>query len=457
MLYQFFQLQSQHIQTPDQFDLVSQTLQHLSILTPVIVSFGDEINVNDIPKDILNTNIISMDGFSIVNDGAVASFLDSGLSLAFFKFQPEYESQSEENLFQLNISSFPRSRIGLTFYLSNDSSVQDFGHFVTKYRNLYGNFHLRAIDRISDLTAFSGQIKSILNTVDHSIELYVSLSNDQAYSVDEMTRLATFHDHLTVICPSRLNLNESQTQDLLYIDYSLTPYKAGDIDIIDLFISCLKTDREDGLYTTVVCDEHNACLGLVYSNKESIRRAILEKKGIYWSRSRNSLWRKGDTSGMGQDLLQVRYDCDRDAIRMKVIQKGNPPAFCHLLSRNCWGHEQGLGKLQRMLEERKASAPEGSYTKRLFNDEDLLRKKLLEEVQELVEAREKDHIAAEAADVMYFLMTRCVSAGVKLADIEKHLDLRSYKITRRPGNAKDWRTSDAEKILGTEKMSGQNS
>ncbi len=143
MLYQGFQLQSQHIQTPDQFDLVSQTLQHLSILTPVIVSFGDEINVNDIPKDILNTNIISMDGFSIENDGAVASFLDSGLSLAFFKFQPEYESQSEENLFQLNISSFPRSRIGLTFYLSNDSSVQDFGHFVTKYRNLYGYFHLR--------------------------------------------------------------------------------------------------------------------------------------------------------------------------------------------------------------------------------------------------------------------------------------------------------------------------
>lgn len=89
----------------------------------------------------------------------------------------------------------------------------------------------------------------------------------------------------------------------------------------------------------------------------------------------------------------------------------------------------------------------------LFFSYSLLRKKLLEEVQELVEAEDPDHIAAEAADVMYFLMTRCVAAGVSLTQIEKHLDRRSFKITRRPGLAKDWRTKNAEQVLAESKPS----
>ena len=106
------------------------------------------------------------------------------------------------------------------------------------------------------------------------------------------------------------------------------------------------------------------------------------------------------------------------------------------------------------MKERRLSAPEGSYTKRLFDDPQLLKKKLLEEVrpyiqyihtcihtsnishttyllsqvQELVEAEEPDHVAAEAADVIYFMMTRCVAAGVGLREIEKHLDRRSLKV-----------------------------
>ena len=82
------------------------------------------------------------------------------------------------------------------------------------------------------------------------------------------------------------------------------------------------------------------------------------------------------------------------------------------------------------MKERKRAAPEGSYTSRLFRDPDLLKKKLLEEVQELVEAQEPDHIAAEAADVMYFLLTRCVAAGVGLREVEAHLDRRSLKVWR---------------------------
>ena len=116
------------------------------------------------------------------------------------------------------------------------------------------------------------------------------------------------------------------------------------------------------------------------------------------------------------------------------------------MTRTCWGESSGLQKLQELLIERKKSAPIGSYTKRLFENPQLLQSKLLEEVQELVEATEPDHIAAEAADVIYFLMTRCIAENVTLYDIEKHLDKRSLKVTRRPGNAKEWRDQQAKQV-----------
>lgn len=200
--------------------------------------------------------------------------------------------------------------------------------------------------------------------------------------------------------------------------------------LIDLFLATIRTDRSDGLITTVVCDEHQRCLGLVYSSPASVNQAFLKRQGIYFSRSRQELWHKGESSGMTQALREIRLDCDRDALRYSVYQEGHPPAFCHLLTRTCWGEQNGLFKLQHTLQQRKEHAPPGSYTQKLFQDSGLLRQKLLEEVQELVEAEEKDHIASEAADVLYFMMTRCIAAGVTLEDIERYLDLRSLKVSQ---------------------------
>lgn len=219
-----------------------------------------------------------------------------------------------------------------------------------------------------------------------------------------------------------------------------------ELEYMSYYLATLKTDRSDKLYTTVVCDEQGVCLGLVYSNEESIRIAVQEHRGVYWSRSRSSLWRKGDTSGMSQELFAIDVDCDGDALRFIVRQDGEPASFCHLLTRTCWGESRGVQKLEEMLYSRKKAAPAGSYTMRLFQDPALLQSKLLEEVQELVEAQDPDHIAAEAADVMYFMMTRCVAAGVRFAQIEEHLDKRSYKVTRRPGNAKEWRNQQAQQV-----------
>ena len=122
---------------------------------------------------------------------------------------------------------------------------------------------------------------------------------------------------------------------------------------------------------------------------------------------------------------------------------GDIPAFCHLETRTCWGEDSGLTALHRTLAARLVDAPAGSYTKRLFDDPTLLKHKLLEEAQELSEAVEPDHVAAEAADVMYFALVACAKAGVTLADVEAHLDRRALKVRRRAGDSKPARIAAA--------------
>lgn len=94
-----------------------------------------------------------------------------------------------------------------------------------------------------------------------------------------------------------------------------------------LIISAIRSDRPDGLFATVVSDEHGICLGLVYSNEKSIETALKLGRGVYHSRSRNKLWIKGDESGDIQELVSIGWDCDADALRFTVRQKGNGK-FC---------------------------------------------------------------------------------------------------------------------------------
>lgn len=235
---------------------------------------------------------------------------------------------------------------------------------------------------------------------------------------------------------------------------------AGTISLIDptaeqlglCYAACMRTDRPDGLYTTVVCARNGEALGLVYSSKESIVAALQCGRGVYYSRSRNGLWRKGDTSGHFQTLHRLDVDCDGDALRFTVTQRGDDhAAFCHLNTLTCWGKPVGLRHLEETLQDRLASAPEGSYTKRLFEDPELLRDKLVEEAQELAEADTPQHVAEELADVMYFAMVRAVKAGVSMDDAVAELDRRSRKVTRRPGDSKAFRIEAGKEILEKKK------
>jgi phosphoribosyl-ATP pyrophosphohydrolase/phosphoribosyl-AMP cyclohydrolase/histidinol dehydrogenase len=192
------------------------------------------------------------------------------------------------------------------------------------------------------------------------------------------------------------------------------------------------SDRTDKLIPTVVCDERGVALGLVYSSEESVGESIRTQSGVYQSRKRG-LWYKGATSGDTQELVRISLDCDNDALKFVVKQKGG---FCHLDQFGCFGDLKGISKLEQTLVSRKQSAPEGSYTARLFSDEKLLRAKIMEEAEELCDAKTPEDVAFEAADLIYFALAKAVSAGVSLIDIEKNLDAKSLKVKRRTGDAK---------------------
>lgn len=205
----------------------------------------------------------------------------------------------------------------------------------------------------------------------------------------------------------------------------------GEIALADALGAMLRSDRPDGLWPTVVCDEHGIALGLAYSSPQSLAAAIESRQGVYWSRQRG-LWRKGDSSGATQELLGVRLDCDRDALRFTVRQA--LPGFCHLAAPTCWGRAAGLQALELRLEE--APARPSSYTRRLLDDAELLAAKLREEASELASAATREEVLGEAADVLYFAMVRMKSAGVRLADVAAELDRRALRVTRRAGDAK---------------------
>ncbi|KAF7192718.1 Histidine biosynthesis trifunctional protein [Pseudocercospora fuligena] len=205
------------------------------------------------------------------------------------------------------------------------------------------------------------------------------------------------------------------------------------VRIAPLILALTKSDRPDGLFTTLVTDERGIALGLVYSNAESVAESLKGGRGVYHSRKRG-LWRKGDTSGDWQELVRIEADCDQDCLSFVVRQQGH--GFCHLQTATCFGQYRGLSKLQKTLQSRKRSAPEGSYTARLFNDSKMLNAKIMEEAAELTEAQTKEDIAFEAADVLYFTLTKSIAAGVSLEDIERNLDAKSVKVKRRKGDAK---------------------
>ena len=204
----------------------------------------------------------------------------------------------------------------------------------------------------------------------------------------------------------------------------------GRLSLGDAVAAPLAKPLPGEVWPTVVCDEAGRTLGLVWSTRESLARAVAERRGIYWSRSRRALWVKGETSGNTQQLLRVDLDCDRDALRFTVRQSG--VGFCHLHRRSCWHSEFDFTDLERTVTDRMAHPVAGSGTTRLLADPALLAAKLFEEAEELARADSSGEVVRETADVLYMALVALVRGGGTLADVRAELARRHKTVSRRP-------------------------
>ena len=202
--------------------------------------------------------------------------------------------------------------------------------------------------------------------------------------------------------------------------------------IASFFEQVLVSDRPDGLWSTVIVDPLGVALGLAYSNTESLAYAIENRVGTYYSRSRDGLWVKGETSGATQQLLGIRFDCDRDCLQFRVTQSA--PGFCHRNSYTCFGEYRSIQTVMQRLVERINDADPKSFTRKLAGDAAMLETKLLEAAKELSDASQADddyEIAWEAADVLYFSLVAMLKNGVTLDRVYDELSRRMNRVVRR--------------------------
>ncbi len=184
------------------------------------------------------------------------------------------------------------------------------------------------------------------------------------------------------------------------------------------------------LIPVVVQDvRNNNVLMVAFTNEEALE--LTRKTGYmhYWSRSRQKIWRKGETSGNVQKVVELLKDCDEDAILARVEQTG---VACHNGTYSCFfdapiGPNDIISELFRIFEERKQGKCESSYTYKLLRNRNLLLKKLAEESSEVMIAakdKRRDEIVYESADLIYHLLVLLYDEGITLQDIYKELEGR---------------------------------
>jgi phosphoribosyl-AMP cyclohydrolase / phosphoribosyl-ATP pyrophosphohydrolase len=187
-----------------------------------------------------------------------------------------------------------------------------------------------------------------------------------------------------------------------------------------------------GLVPCVVQDARTGeVLTLAYMNREALERTRASGETWFWSRSRQELWHKGETSGNVQRVKELRWDCDADAI-LALVEPAGPA--CHTGQRTCFHNGElepvpgeALAALERTIAQRRAERPEGSYTAELLADPGRIGEKLREEADEVARAADEEadeRVAAEAADVLYHLAVLLASRELSFTDAFAELNGR---------------------------------
>ncbi|MBQ9671548.1 MAG: bifunctional phosphoribosyl-AMP cyclohydrolase/phosphoribosyl-ATP diphosphatase HisIE [Prevotella sp.] len=187
-----------------------------------------------------------------------------------------------------------------------------------------------------------------------------------------------------------------------------------------------------GLVPAIIQDAKTKnVLMLGYMNEEALQKTLDTKKVTFWSRSRQCLWTKGETSGNFLDLVSIKADCDNDTLLVRAIPHG---PTCHTGTDTCWAEQndespiQFLTELQDFIEKRHEQMPEGSYTTKLFKDGvNKMAQKVGEEALEtVIEATNgtSEHLVYEASDMLYHLIVLLTSKGLRIEDLATELHRR---------------------------------
>ena len=196
----------------------------------------------------------------------------------------------------------------------------------------------------------------------------------------------------------------------------------GKVDLKEAFVECLDFEKSP-LIPVIAQSVNGEVLMQGFANAEAVRKSFDCGRLTFWSRSRNELWTKGDTSGNVLQVVKMRADCDRDCVLATVLPTG--PA-CHTGSWTCFtsaiDEKSSMGRLYNVIADRFANPKPGSYTATL--DAKRVREKVEEEAEELCEAEGKEEVIWEAADLLYFVNVLMYKEGVSWKDVYDELDRR---------------------------------
>jgi phosphoribosyl-ATP pyrophosphohydrolase/phosphoribosyl-AMP cyclohydrolase len=191
-------------------------------------------------------------------------------------------------------------------------------------------------------------------------------------------------------------------------------------------------EKMDGLVPAIIQDSTTKnVLMLGFMNEEAYEKTLATKHVTFWSRTRNTLWTKGETSGHFLNLVDMKIDCDNDTLLVRVNPVG---PTCHTGTDTCWGEENEsnpllfLSELQSFIDKRKQEMPEGSYTTSLFTKGvNKIAQKVGEEALEtVIEATNgtDDHLVYEASDLLYHLIVLLTEKGLRIEDVAEELHKR---------------------------------
>ena len=275
----------------------------------------------------------------------------------------------------------------------------------------------------NDLNSLTTQFSAIFNRLKpYCSEFLIDWDNKLNLSRNVVLKIADFissvvKTQLTFLDPDGQNSKELENKGINPFVISSNVF--SEKEMLKIFKFIPDFPKQGGLIPTIVQDDHNQILMLAYSSQDSLTQALIQKQGIYFSRSRKSIWIKGETTGNYQELYQVRYDCDQDTLLFTVHQLGSA---CHLQRYSCFEDKKfSFLDLYEIIQDRIKNPVPNSYTSKISKSEGLIIEKIKEESNELINYVNQENLIWEIADLLYFILILMAKKEIKIQDVLNEL------------------------------------